>query len=169
VIRIPRLERLRFLFDCFNDPFRRLEVFDIFCSFYFLTRVLLLSVYIFMPDGTAKDTLFAVISIAILLVFVYVKPYTADSMNIYDSILLMNLAVLAVINLGLNGVTNDRQALQATAHALAYVPIACAIVKLAIWCKDKYQRRNRNGNIRGGRDGLRAPFLPQEDGNGMMT
>ena len=149
VIRIPRLERLRFLFDCFNDPFRRLEVFDIFCSFYFLTRVLLLSVYIFMPDGTAKDTLFAVISIAILLVFVYVKPYTADSMNIYDSILLMNLAVLAVINLGLNGVTNDRQALQATAHALAYVPIACAIVKLAIWCKDKYQRRNRNGNIRG--------------------
>ena len=149
VIAIPKFGRLQSLFDWFNEPFRRLQVFDIFCSFYFLTRLVLLSVYTFMPDGTAKDTLFAVISIAILLVFVYVKPYTADGMNIYDTILLMNLAVLAVINLGLNGVTTDRKSLQRTAHVLAYVPIACAIVRLALWCKDKRQRMNQNGNNRG--------------------
>ena len=146
VITIPRFDRLRGVFDFFNEPFRRLELFDIFCTFYFLTRLALLTVFIFMSQGTLKDTIFAIVSVAILLIFVYTKPYTTESMNIYDTILLMNLTVLAVINLGLNGLTEDRIPLQQVAHVLTYLPLACGIVKLALWCREKYQRRNHNAD-----------------------
>ena len=145
VIAIPRFDRLRGVFDSFNEPFRRLDVCDIFCAFYFLTRLVLLIIYIFIPQGTLQDTIFAVICVAILLIFVYIKPYTTESMNIYDSILLMNITVLAVINVGLNGVIEHRLALQQVAHALTYVPIACAAVKVAIWCRLRYQLRGHRG------------------------
>ena len=110
----------------FDLPFRRLARFNIFCSFYFLTRLALLSLYIFIPQGTVKDTIFAIVSVAILLIFVYVKPYNAESMNAYDTILLMNLSVLAIINLSLDGVIDDRLPMQKVVHVLTYVPLACA-------------------------------------------
>ena len=149
VIAIPRFVRLQVIFNMFDLPFRRLARFNIFCSFYFLTRLALLSLYIFIPQGTVKDTIFAIVSVAILLLFVYVKPYNAESMNAYDTILLMNLSVLAIINLSLDGVIDDRLPMQKVVHVLTYVPLACAGWKFAMWCWRKYEGARRNGSIRG--------------------
>ena len=149
VISLPKFDKLQVIFDYFNQPFRRLEHLNIFCSFYFLTRLALLSIYVFVPQGTLKDTAFSAVSVVILLLFVYVKPYNAESMNVYDTILLMNLSLLAIINLGLNGLTEHRDYLQQIAHALTYLPLVCAAVKFAIWCSQKYQERRRDGAWRG--------------------
>ena len=138
VIAIPRFDKLRGIFDSFNEPFKRFQTCDVFCTFYFLTRLVLLIEYVFIPQGTLQDTVFAVTCIFIMLIFVYAKPYTTDSMNAYDSILLVNITVLAVVNVGLNGVLDKRMSLQTVAHVLMYVPLLCATVKLVIWARQKY-------------------------------
>ena len=149
VLSVSGLNKLRILFDEFKEPFRTLQYCDIFPSFYFLARLVLLSVYIFTPQGSLKDTIFAIISIAIMFIFICVKPYKDNCMNIYDGILLLNLSVLAVINLGLNGLIEERLHLQKVAHSLTYVPIGSAIVKVAIWlwfkCQQKYIDSARKG------------------------
>ena len=127
------------IFDTFDEPFLRLPYVNLFSAFYFFNRLFLLLVYVFMPKGVLQDTIFALVCLIILSIFLYVKPYLVESMNVYDSLLLLNISILAVINVGLNWAVDNRIPLQITAEILTYAPILCAVIKVIIWGISKFQ------------------------------
>ena len=148
LVSLPRFVRFIGIIDTFNEPYHQLLFCDFFSVFYFFNRLVLLIIYIYIPSGALQDTIFAILCVVILLVFVYFKPYRNQGMNLYDSLLLANIAIIAIINLGLNGVYTERLALQDAAYALAYFPLFCALVKLAIWSHKKYKdtrKRQQDG------------------------
>ena len=130
------------VFDTFDEPFLRLPYVNLFSAFYFFNRLFLLLVYVFMQKGVLQDSIFALVCLVILSIFLYVKPYLTESMNVYDSLLLLNISILAVINVGLNWAFDNRTALQITAEILTYAPIVCAVIKVIIWGVGKFQNRN---------------------------
>eukprot|EP00112_Aurelia_sp_Birch-Aquarium-sp1_P010822 Seg2298.10 transcript_id=Seg2298.10/GoldUCD/mRNA.D3Y31 product="hypothetical protein" protein_id=Seg2298.10/GoldUCD/D3Y31 len=171
-----RFVRLMGIFDTFDEPFHRLPYVNLFSAFYFFNRLFLLLVYVFMPKGVLQDTIFAFVCLIILSIFLYIKPYLVESMNVYDSLLLFNISILAVINVGLNWAVDYRNALQITAEILTYAPILCAVIKVVIWGVGKFQNWNDAQRQQGGN---RRRFTPlpkrleeydeDDDGNDDVT
>eukprot|EP00794_Sanderia_malayensis_P010018 gene10018-11041_t len=167
IVGQPVFVKLMGVFDTFQEPFQTLPGYKFFSAFYFFNRVILLLIYTYVPHGCLQDTFFAILCVFILLVFVYVQPYKNKWMNRYDTLLLFNIAVMAVINTGLNGVVEQRVSLQTFAHVLAYFPLACLAVKLGIWLNRKVRDWQCRSNLRRRREQRqRSPFperLHQED------
>lgn len=144
VIRFKRFVKLMGIFDTFEQPFRREPYIKKFAVFYFLNRLLLLTIYVSMQDGPLKDIIFAIACVVILIIFIVCTPYRDWKMNFFDGLQLTNIVFMAIVYTGYGVAyeTNVRIALMKINWALAYVPLLCIIYRIAAWVYRKIQLWN---------------------------
>ncbi|XP_057305955.1 uncharacterized protein LOC130644385 [Hydractinia symbiolongicarpus] len=88
------------IYDSFSYPFKETLVCQLFTSYYFVCRCVMLAVYV-MTDTDHKQLLvLAVICIHVLLIFSLVQPYKEERLNYFDMIVLCNLAAIGVLTNG---------------------------------------------------------------------
>ena len=129
------LNRLKPIFDvlqsCFKDQHRS------FAAFYFVCRLVVLVIAIYVPPGPVKRSLLEVTCITILFIFAYVRPYKRSKQdreadpsyaweNKSDAILLFTLSIMAVFSTATgndNIMEKNKAALAVLIQVMAYAPL----------------------------------------------
>ena len=150
-----RFVKLKAIFDTFRDPFITKPNYDLFPVFYFTSRLLLLLVDSCMGEGAVRDTVLAMSSVLIASIFLFLQPYKSKDMNYHDSLLLVNIAVIAILKMAydLTSIPNERYGFGKTIHILTYLPFVCLTLRFLTWSLAKIRkwRTGRGGNMRRGK------------------
>ncbi|XP_057305960.1 uncharacterized protein LOC130644387 [Hydractinia symbiolongicarpus] len=88
------------IFDLFNYCFKDTFISQLFPSYYFVCRCILLAVSILSPKDQAQLTRLAVICIFVLAIFSVLKPYKKNRINNFDMFVLVNLSAIALLSNG---------------------------------------------------------------------
>ncbi len=129
-----RLLMIKFkpLLDAFQGCYR--DKYRCFASFYFLYKVLFLSLYLFLPTRILFYTVTLLLLIAILTLHSIIRPYKEKWHNIIDSLLLMNTAIVNGLSLYMYSNENESkmkgeiQNAQWIQLALIYLPMCCVVL-----------------------------------------
>lgn len=132
---IPILENFRLFFDnfqkCFQDRYRW------FAAFYFICRVYILSIAMFVPFGPLRRSILEVSCVTIAVICIYLRPYRTTNenedyswLNTLDAVLLTNLCFVVIFS---SSIVNDtsqsiQDGLENTVDVLAYVPLVYLII-----------------------------------------
>lgn len=127
--RIPYLNNFRLFFDtfqrCFKDEYRW------FAAYYFICRVFILLIALYVPFGSLKRSILEASSVIIVVTCVYLRPYKTDEndsynwLNTLDAILLTNLCFVVIFSSSVVSDASDaiQDGLKDTVNVLAYVPL----------------------------------------------
>jgi hypothetical protein len=125
---------------CFKDEYR-------WCSaFYFVCRLYLILISIYMPSCPWKRALLEDSCMIILAVFVYLKPYKDEYnwLNLLDAVLLSNLGIMAIFSTALQNAQSFGESyndeFEILIRILAYVPL-CYLACLLVYQAFKYRER----------------------------
>lgn len=122
---------------CFKDEYR-------WCSaFYFVCRLYLLLVSIYMPLGPWKRALLENSCMIILALFVYLKPYKKEYnwLNLLDAVLLCNLGCMAIFGTAVQNAQSFpeyRNQFAGFIRVMSYVPL-CYLICLLIYLAFQYR------------------------------
>ena len=128
---IPYLNNFRLFFDTFQRCFK--VQYRWFAAYYFICRIVILCIALYVPYGSLKRIFLEVSSVIIMAICLYLQPYNDQYQwfNRLDAVLLTNLCL--VVNL--SSAISDREAsqpvqdgLDKTVNVLAYVPLIYLIV-----------------------------------------
>ena len=127
--RIPYLNNFRLFFDtfqrCFKDEYRW------FAAYYFICRVFILLIALYVPFGSLKRSILEASSVIIVVICLYLRPYKTDEndsynwLNTLDAILLTNLCFVVIFSSSVVSDASDaiQDGLKDTVNVLAYVPL----------------------------------------------
>jgi len=143
IIRFCGLDRLMGVFDTFRQPFRRERYITDFAVFYFLNRLVLLTLHISLSSGPIHDVIIGITCVVILVIFLVCKPYVDMEMNFFDGLQLTNLVIMAVVFTGVSVAYDHdvRDSFQTLNWALAYVPLICLLYRLIVWGAKRWHER----------------------------
>ena len=125
-----RLNNFRLFFDTFQRCFK--VQYRWFAAYYFICRIYILLIALYIPFGPLKRSILEVSSTLIAVICLYLQPYNEQYqwLNRLDAILLTNLCL--VVNFSSSIVSEALQStqtgLEKTVNALAYVPLIYLIV-----------------------------------------
>eukprot|EP00794_Sanderia_malayensis_P006807 gene6807-7576_t len=141
-----KLIKLKAIIDTFQDPFRDDANMKKFPAFYFLTRLVLLLIDSTVEQRGLHRALMGIACVAIACIFTVLKPYKSQIMNYHDSLLLLNIAIIAVFNVALGEayVTKERTGIEVTVRVLVYIPFLCISIR-ALWWLGTTIKRCRAG------------------------
>ena len=128
--RIPYLNSFRLFFDTFQRCFK--VQYRWFAAYYFICRIVILCIALYVPFGPLKRSILEVSSTIIAAICLYLQPYNEQYqwLNRLDAVLLTNLCL--IVNFSSNvrsDVTQSVQkGLEVTVNALAYVPLVYLFV-----------------------------------------
>lgn len=156
--------KLKGVIDSFHEPFK--DGYQKFVVFYLVCRLALFAIFVFIESGLVRDTVLAIACQVILIVFLLVNPYTDMKMNYFDTLMLSNIALIGIINVSLDAVTEaeNRRGLQYTAVVFTYLPFLCIAVQFSYWLYIElraYLAKRRNTPTGRIRDSNRGNFVPE--------
>ena len=149
---IPFLQNFRLFFDTFQQCFR--DEYRWFAAYYFICRLFILSLALFVPFGPLKRSLLEVSCVFIVVVCVYLRPYRTGEnedyswLNTLDAILLTNLCLVVIFS---SSIVNDttqsiQDGLTATVNILAYVPLVYLVILVGYHVWNYCCPKNFNGH-----------------------
>ncbi|KAK3701732.1 hypothetical protein QZH41_018895 [Actinostola sp. cb2023] len=154
--RFPYFVRFRLFFDLFQSCFEDQEKdrnCRWFAAFYFLCRIWILLMALYLPLGPLKRSILEASCIVILGTCLYLQPYNTSYkwLNTLDAVLLANLCLITVFSSALtsDADTSTIHGLKIFINILAYVPLVY-LVGLAVYYGHKYVKESqaRNKHIR---------------------
>ena len=124
------LNHFRLYFDnfqkCFKDEYRW------FAAFYFLCRIYILLIALYVPFGPLKRSILEVSCVLIAVTCLYLRPYNEQyqCFNRLDAVLLTNLCLVVSFSSGIvsEAAISVHDGLEAIVNLLAYVPLLYLIV-----------------------------------------
>ena len=149
IIRFRGLVKLMGIFDTFRQPFRRERYITDFAVFYFLNRLVLLTLHISLSSGPIHDVIIGITCVIILVIFLVCKPYVDMEMNFFDGLQLTNLAIIAVVFTGVSVAYDNyvRHSLMKLIWALAYVPLICLLYRMILWGAKRWREKSKHTDI----------------------
>ena len=148
------LNRWKPIFDalqnCFKDDYR-------WCAaFYFLCRLILLTITTYMPSSSIKRALLESVCVLILLTFAFLRPYkeaadvkedeeSYEWINKSDVVLLATLSLIAIFSSPVDGSmsSSTRAYLKAFVYVLAYIPLV-VFGAVAVRCVLKWRQARKS-------------------------
>ena len=136
------LNNFRLFFDTFQKCFK--DEYRWFAAYYFICRICILFIALYVPIGPVKRSILEVSSVVIVVTCLYLQPYktrpngnnsepannTANEdyswLNTLDAILLTNLCFIANFSTGIRSEASSSlqdNGLEKTVNCLAYVPL----------------------------------------------
>ena len=145
--RFQFLSNFRLFFDTFQKCFK--DEYRWFAAYYFICRIYILFIALYVPFGPLKRSILEVSSVVIVVTCLYLQPYktrpkqrktnddqnyeppnnTASEdynwLNTLDAILLTNLCFIAIFSTGIRSEASlsVQDGLEKTVNGLAYVPL----------------------------------------------
>ena len=127
---IPYLNSFRLFFDTFQRCFK--VQYRWFAAYYFICRIVILLIALYVPFGPLKRSILEVSSIIIAAICLYLQPYNEQYhwLNRLDAVLLTNLCLIVSFssNVRSDVTLSVQKGLEATVNALAYVPLVYLFV-----------------------------------------
>ena len=136
------LKNFRLFFDTFQKCFK--DEYRWFAAYYFICRIYILFIALYVPFGPLKRSILEVSSVVIVVTCLYLQPYktrpsepannivTEDYswLNTLDAILLTNLCFITIFSTGIRSEATPsvQDGLEKTVNCLAYVPL------VYLWC-----------------------------------
>lgn len=128
--RFHYLNNFRLYFNTFQQCFK--VRYRWFAAYYFICRIYILLIALYVPFGPLKRTILDVSSILIVVMCLYLQPYNEQYQwfNRLDAVLLTNLCLVVNFSSGIvtEAALSTRDALEKVVNLLAYVPLAYLIV-----------------------------------------
>ena len=107
-----------------------------------------------IEERALHRVLIGIVCILVVYVFTLAQPYKSKHMNYHDSLLLTNIAFIALINIatGETYATGERRGLKTTAQVLAYIPLICLMSRAGYWLviKVRQWRNTKAGRTNSG-------------------
>ena len=132
--RIPYLNNFRLFFDTFQQCYK--DKYRWFAAFYFMCRVFILLIALYIPFGPLKRSILEVSSVVIVVTCLYLRPYQTRQnedynwLNTLDAVLLTNLCFVVIFSSSI--VSDVSQSVQdglvKTVNVLAYVPLVYLVI-----------------------------------------
>ena len=126
---VPYLNNFRLYFDTFQRCFK--VTYRWFAAYYFICRIFILIIALYVPFSPLKRCILDVSSILIVVMCLYLQPYNEEYQwfNRLDAVLLTNLCL--IVNFS-SSIVNDatlsvHSGLENIVNLLAYVPLAYLI------------------------------------------
>ena len=151
--RIPYLENFRLFFDTFQSCFK--DEYRWFAAYYFICRVSILLIALYIPLGPLKRSILEVSCVIIVVTILYLRPYKTGENNDYnwlntlDAVLLTNLCFVVIFSS--STVSDASQSIQygleKTVNALAYVPLVYLVVLVCYYGWNYFCPRNLNDYV----------------------
>ena len=120
-----------------------------FLSYYFVSRVSILLITDFIQDGPLQNSLVTLACLIIFVLFSVSSPYANPYENYVESFLLAVLAVIGILNLGLQAVYQKERIdeICKTIEIFSYIPIVVVVLKVIqeIVCKFCFKHENCSG------------------------
>ena len=130
--RFSFLKNFRLHFDNFERCFK--TKYRWFAAFYFLCRIYILFLALYVPIGPLKRSLLEVSCVLITAICLYIQPYNErySWLNTLDAVLLTNLSFITIFSSGRNSEASDRvqNGLWYTVNVLAYIPLLYSVALL---------------------------------------
>jgi predicted outer membrane repeat protein len=131
----PFLNRYRLFFDlfqnCFEDQERQRNN-RWFAAFYFLCRLWILLMALYLPLGPLKRSILEASCIIVLGLFLYLQPYNTAYkwLNTLDAVLLTNLCLITVFSSALtsDAVDTTFDGLKTLVNVIAYIPMVYLVI-----------------------------------------
>ena len=149
--KFPFLNNFRLFFDlfqsCFEDQDKQRNN-RWFAAFYFLCRIWILIVALYVPLGPLKRSILEASCILILSICLYLQPYntTYKWLNTLDAVLLTNLCLITTFSSALTSDADNLtiDVLKTVVNILAYIPLIY-VVNLVIFYGWRYLRDAHQG------------------------
>ena len=154
---IPYLNSFRLFFDTFQRCFK--VQYRWFATYYFICRIVILLIALYVPFGPLKRSILEVSSIIIAAICLYLQPYNEQYrwLNRLDAVLLTNLCLIVSFssNVRSDVTLSVQKGLEATVDALAYVPLVYLFVLVCYhgwkyWCPqnlDSYEAMEEDRSL----------------------
>ena len=171
--RFRYLQNFRLYFDNFQHCFK--VQYRWFAAFYFICRIYMLLVAMYVPVGSMKWTALEVSNVLIVVICVYIQPYNERYtwLNRLDAVLLTNICCITIFSSPQNKASAQvENHLGAIVHILAYVPLVYFIVLLMysgwnFFCPQDMPAYDLQENSKG-EDEDTEPTLPLESHYGQI-
>lgn len=132
--RIPYLNNFRLFFDTFQQCYK--DKYRWFAAYYFMCRLFILLIALYIPFGPLKRSILEVSSVVIVVTCLYLRPYQTRQnedynwLNTLDAVLLTNLCFVVIFSSSI--VSDVSQSVQdglvKTVNVLAYVPLVYLVI-----------------------------------------
>ena len=126
------LNNFRLFFDTFQQCFK--DEYRWFAAFYFLCRIYILFIALFVPFSPLKRSILEVSCVLIVVTCLYLRPYKSnrngnadyDWLNTLDAVLLTNLCFVVIFSSSIisDASLSVQRGLEKIVNVLAYVPLA---------------------------------------------
>ena len=148
--RIPYLNNFRLFFDTFQKSFK--DEYRWFSAYYFICRVYILFIALYVPFGPLHRSLLEVSCVIIVVTCVYLHPYKTSQnedynwLNTLDAVLLTNLCFVVIFSSSVvSGASQSIQdGLEKTVNVLAYVPLVYLVCLTGYYGWNYFCPRNLN-------------------------
>ena len=124
------LKNFRLYYDNFQKCFK--NEFRWFAAFYFLCRIYILLIALYVPFGPLKRSILEVSCVLIAVTGLYLRPYNEqyEYLNRLDAVLLTNLCLIVSFSSGIvsDAPTSVFDGLSLIVELLAYVPLVYLLV-----------------------------------------
>ena len=131
---IPYLNNFRLFFDTFQQCYK--DKYRWFAAYYFMCRLFILLIALYIPFGPLKRSILEVSSVIIVVTCLYLCPYQTRQnedynwLNTLDAVLLTNLCFVVIFSSSI--VSDVSQSVQdglvKTVNVLAYVPLVYLVI-----------------------------------------
>ena len=136
---IPYLKTFRLFFDTFQHCFK--DEYRWFAAYYFICRVCILFIALYIPFGPLKRSILEASSVIIVVTCLYLRPYKTGQngnynwLNTLDAVLLTNLCFVVIFS---SGIVSDeshstQDGLVKTVNVLAYVPLVYLVILICYY------------------------------------
>jgi len=125
------LNNFRLFFDTFQQCFK--DKYRWFAAYYFICRLFVLFIALYFPLGPLKRSILEVLSVAIVVTCLYLRPYKSNEtnnedynwLNALDAVLLTNLCFIVIFSSSIvsEAPISVQKGLEKTVNVLAYVPL----------------------------------------------
>ncbi|KAL9972014.1 hypothetical protein ACROYT_G018246 [Oculina patagonica] len=139
--RFPYLNNFRLFFDSFQQCFK--DEYRWFAAYYFICRLFILFIALYVPFGPLKRSILEVSSVVIVVTCLYLRPYKSNQannedynwLNTLDAVLLTNLCFIVIFSSSIISEASVavQNGLEKTVNVLAYVPLVYLLCLLCYY------------------------------------
>lgn len=129
------------IFNALKSNFHDNMLCRCFAAFYFICRLLLLVIDIFIREEVLRLIILAIASVVIQAIFSAVQPYKKKLFNYYDILQLSNMCLISllswILSVPFTPSGKYRESLSIFLKILVYLPLLSATIRLFIMCYRK--------------------------------
>ena len=148
--RIPYFNNFRLFFDTFQQCYK--DEYRWFAAYYFICRVYILFIALYVPFGPLKRSILEVSSVIIVVTCLYIRPYKTGQnedynwLNTLDAVLLTNLCFVVIFSSSIVSDASEsiQNGLEKTVDVLAYVPLVYLVYLICYYGWNYFCPRNLN-------------------------